>query len=192
MDLGTIKKKLAPERRVYNTLFQVADDIRLVWRNCMVYNGDGSDFFVLAKNLKREWERRFSKLLQDQSIIEAAPPVDDVGDDGNANQNAGQNATEKKITLEEKRSFAQHLLKLSKQDLSKVIVKVDQLCEVALIRSSTEDEFELHVDKVPSNVFQELVRFVEQIGSDAVEKKTGAKRKSNSVSSSDSTKRQKS
>ena len=41
MDLGTIKKRL--EAGVYETTEDVANDIRLVWTNCMLYNRDGSE-----------------------------------------------------------------------------------------------------------------------------------------------------
>ena len=33
MDLGTVKRKL--ERRAYNSAWECAQDIRLVWNNCM-------------------------------------------------------------------------------------------------------------------------------------------------------------
>lgn len=47
MDLGTIKRRI--ERGHYETAAQCADDIRLVWRNCMEYNQEGSDFYLLGK-----------------------------------------------------------------------------------------------------------------------------------------------
>ena len=54
MDLGTIKKNIAD--RKYKTIFEAADDVRLVWTNCKTYNADGSDFYVLAKNLAKKWQ----------------------------------------------------------------------------------------------------------------------------------------
>ena len=41
MDLGTIKTKI--EASKYNSLDEIASDVRLVWRNCMLYNRDGSE-----------------------------------------------------------------------------------------------------------------------------------------------------
>jgi hypothetical protein len=41
MDLGTIKKRI--ENDDYNTVEDIATDIRLVWSNCMLYNRDGSE-----------------------------------------------------------------------------------------------------------------------------------------------------
>ena len=60
MDLGTIKRRL--ERGQYSTAHQVAEDVRLVWSNCMAYNADGSDFWLLAKSYARRFEDRYRKV----------------------------------------------------------------------------------------------------------------------------------
>ena len=52
MDLGTVKKKL--KKKQYTTLYAVAEDVRLIWNNCMTYNADGSDFYKLAETLQKE------------------------------------------------------------------------------------------------------------------------------------------
>lgn len=41
MDLGTVKSRI--EASKYNSLEEIAADVRLVWRNCMLYNRDGSE-----------------------------------------------------------------------------------------------------------------------------------------------------
>jgi hypothetical protein len=41
MDLGTVKKRI--ESDDYATIEDIANDIRLIWSNCMVYNRDGSE-----------------------------------------------------------------------------------------------------------------------------------------------------
>ena len=46
MDLGTVKKKI--ENDEYNTVEDIAADIRLVWSNCMLYNRDGSEVRFFA------------------------------------------------------------------------------------------------------------------------------------------------
>ena len=60
MDLGTVRRKL--ERQQYATAAQCARDIRLVWQNCMTYNAEGSDFWLLAKAFKKRFEDRFRKI----------------------------------------------------------------------------------------------------------------------------------
>lgn len=41
MDLGTIKAKIETEK--YDSIEEIAQDVRLVWSNCMLYNRDGSE-----------------------------------------------------------------------------------------------------------------------------------------------------
>jgi hypothetical protein len=47
MDLGTVKTKIETEQ--YATLEEIAFDVRLVWRNCMLYNRDGSEVRIISK-----------------------------------------------------------------------------------------------------------------------------------------------
>ena len=63
MDLGTVKRKL--DRKQYFTATECADDIRLIWSNCMAYNADGSDFWLLAKSFARRFEDRYRKIRQE-------------------------------------------------------------------------------------------------------------------------------
>jgi hypothetical protein len=60
MDLGTIHRKL--ERKQYSCAAEAAYDIRLVWKNCMTYNAEGSDFWLLAKSNARRFEDRYRKI----------------------------------------------------------------------------------------------------------------------------------
>lgn len=49
MDLGTIKSKLV--KNEYDSPLAFADDVRLTFENAMLYNGKGSEVFVMAKRL---------------------------------------------------------------------------------------------------------------------------------------------
>lgn len=140
MDFGTIKQKLS--KRQYKTLFELGDDVRKIWHNCMTYNADGSDFYKLAEALSKRWEEKFTKLLQD--LGEAAPAADNS-----------------KPTLNDKRNFAKALFTISKEDLGKVLVEVEGKCPAAITRNASEDEVELNVDKLPAVVLQELMQFVD-------------------------------
>jgi Bromodomain len=60
MDLGSVKRKL--ERSRYATAAAAAADIRLVWKNCMTYNAEGSDFWLLAKAFSKRFEDRYRKV----------------------------------------------------------------------------------------------------------------------------------
>ena len=47
MDLGTVKRKINEGK--YKSLHEAGDDVRQIWKNCMTYNADGSDFYNLAE-----------------------------------------------------------------------------------------------------------------------------------------------
>mmetsp|Transcript_21928 Transcript_21928/g.46251 ORF Transcript_21928/g.46251 Transcript_21928/m.46251 type:complete len:216 (+) Transcript_21928:200-847(+) len=165
MDLGTVKRNI--NQRKYKSIPDAAEDIRLVWTNCMTYNQDGSDFFLLAKNLSKKFEEKYSKLINDLQL--------DVRAEG-----AGSSSTNNSgvVTLDEKRSFAKTLYTLSKEDLGKLIVEVDNKCPAALTKNMGEDEAELNVDKIPPPLFQELKTFVANCHTTAPATKKGTKRKS--------------
>lgn len=172
MDLGKIKKKLASKG--FKTLYEVADDIRLVWSNCMAYNADGSDFYILAQTLSEKFEKFFAKLLQDHSL--AAP----------ASTGGGASSLHNEVSLEDKRSFAKSLYKLTKDEVGKILVTLDEKCPAALVKNGAEDEVELNVDKISQDVFTELVQFANQC--QANNKGNKAKAKSGAGTSNSSTK----
>ena len=60
MDLGTVKQTF--ERQGYNSNNSCVADIRLIWRNCKRYNGEGSDFYKIADRLSKRFEELFSKV----------------------------------------------------------------------------------------------------------------------------------
>ncbi len=64
------------------------------------------------------------------------------------------------MTLDEKKSFARSLYKITKEDLGKIIVELDAKCPTALVKNMAEDEATLNVDKIPPGLFQELRDFV--------------------------------
>jgi hypothetical protein len=161
MDLGTVKKKIAD--RKYTSLYQAAEDVRLVWSNCMTYNADDSDFFLLAKNLNKKWEEKFNKFAAEQQI------------DSTALSTGGATGGDK-ISLDDKRAFAKSLYKISKEDLGKVIVEIDTKCAGALTKNAGEDECELNVDKITPSLFTELKRFVAECGKTQPIKKTKSRK----------------
>ena len=155
MDLGKIKKKLASRGsssgNSYNSLYEVADDVRLVWSNCMAYNADGSDFYILAQTLSDKFEKGFSKLLQDHALSAAT---------SNGNNNGPDGLSQNEVSLDEKRSFAKSLYKITKDELGKVLVTLEEKCPAALVKNGAEDEVELNVDKISKDVFAELVQYI--------------------------------
>ena len=133
----------------------------------MTYNQDGSDFFLLAKNLSKKFEEKYTKLVSDLQL----DTLTDSGGGASSTNNSGV------VTLDEKRSFARSLYSLSKDDLGKLIVEVDNKCPAALTKNMGEDEAELNVDKIPAALFQELKTFVANCHTTTPATKKGTKRK---------------
>ena len=84
-------------------------------------------------------------------------------------------------TIEDKRTFAKALYKISKEELGKVITDLDTKCPKALTKNSAEDEVEINVDFISPAVFREVMAFVKRCGGegsgkDAARKKKTAKR----------------
>jgi Bromodomain extra-terminal - transcription regulation len=136
--------------------------MRLIWRNCMTYNANGSDFYELANDLNSKFEDRYKKLLTD-FMIEDKP-----------SENAESTKT---VSLEEKKVFAKLLFKLSKEDVGKIIVDVDTRCPSALTKNMTETEAELNVDKIPVGIFRELMEFANTASKTGTGPKKAAKKK---------------
>ena len=168
MDLGTIKSKL--ENGKYKDLEEAANDVRLVWKNCMTYNQEGSDFYILAENMNKKFEDKFSKIEKDLASSAAGS-----GGGGGKKKSAATNEP----TLEEKRTFAKNLYKISKEDLGKVVVELDTKCPSALTKNAVEDEVEINVDLISPALFYEVADFVKNsAGAGGSKKKSaGTKRK---------------
>lgn len=169
MDLGTIKKNIVD--RKYKTLQEAAEDVRLVWMNCMTYNADGSDFFILAQNLNKKWQEKYKKLLDDLRVKEQTTTTTTTTSSSSSILDAAGN---NKLTLDEKRSFAKSLYKITKEDLGKILVEIEKKCPAALVKNSAEDEVELNVDKLTAPVFVELQQFVRSVQTSKPKKKSSS------------------
>jgi len=143
MDLGTILKKI--HKKKYSTLYQCGEDVRLVWSNCMLYNADGSDFYKLAENLKRAFDTKYNKLLQDIGAAAAA---------------AALTADSNKVSLQEKRNMAKQLYQITKEDLGKFLIEVEAKCPAAIKRNAAEDELELNIDAISSSAMPALMELL--------------------------------
>ena len=156
--MGTVKKKIDAGK--YSSINDAADDVRLVWKNCMTYNADGSDFFLLAKALSKRFEDKYSKFVTEQGIDVLKTSKAGGSGSSSAAAGAGGAGAGGVITLDEKKMFARSLYKISKEDLGKIIVEIDSKCPMALIKSAGEDEAELNIDKIPADIFNQLKTYV--------------------------------
>lgn len=137
MDLGTIKKKL--EDGQYKNMSEVADDIRLVWTNCMAYNQDGSEFYHLAGTFARKFEEVYATLRNsDEPDVNRVP------------------------SSEERLRLSYDLFKLSDLDLGRTLTIIEGSCPEALSKRKGDDEVMINVDMLKPRTFHEAFGFVEK------------------------------
>lgn len=65
-DFGTIQRRL--EQQKYQYAAEVAHDLRLVWSNCMTYNAENSDFWILAKQFSKRFEDRYRRIRNECTL----------------------------------------------------------------------------------------------------------------------------
>lgn len=148
MDLGTVKKKI--ENGSYSLVQDCANDIRLIWKNCMTYNADGSEFYLLAEGFAKRFEEKFTKFTQTYASIISA------GASSSSNKKNGLGEPSNAERLQ----FAKLLYKITKEELGKVINDLDEKCPKALTKNAAEDEVEINVDNISSEIFSEINMFV--------------------------------
>eukprot|EP01084_Bolivina_argentea_P296949 511514_1 len=143
MDLGTVSKKL--ESKAYKNATECANDIRLIWSNCKLYNQEGSEFFDLAIQLERRFEERVSSVSNPNECVPGFPE--------------GGKLNDKMVPLDEKMKFCFELYRMSREDLGRLIVRLEQICPEAIERIGEED-IELNVDTMSFSVFTEMLNLV--------------------------------
>ncbi|VEU43223.1 unnamed protein product [Pseudo-nitzschia multistriata] len=186
MDLGTIKRRL--ERGHYSTAHQVAEDIRLVWRNCMTYNADGSDFWLLAKSYARRFEDRYRKIRQEYDVGETLDGGDAGGASGGGHPSkasrsgrssgsghassspSAPGASAPPPALDARARFGSNLFLLGGTELGHVLAACELECPEALETCGNDRyKIEINVDAIPTDVFATLNTYVGQkVGSGGV------------------------
>ena len=140
MDLGTIKKNL--QSGEYRNIYQVAMDIRLVWKNCMIYNETGSQFFATAEKQSKIFEDKFSKIR-----IE--------GDDSGPVMKAP--------SLDEKKKLAGAMHELTKEQLGHLITMINEKCPHCIEQVDAADEIDVNLDLIDSKTFSEISKHIRSV-----------------------------
>ncbi len=125
----------------------------------MTYNADGSDFYKLAQSLYKRWDSQYTKFLNDigatdvtttggnpASSASSNVPTSSTSNGGNGTQ--PQHATDRKVTLLEKRNLAKSFYQLTKEELGKVLIEIEKRTPAAIKRNAAEDELDLIMDVI--------------------------------------------
>ncbi len=156
MDLGLVRRNI--DAGVYPSIQDAANDIRLIWSNCLKYNEDGSDFSKIAKRLSKIFEEKLRNMVKDLKIDVQTSLV------------PGASVTSGSFVIsptnEERKEFAKLLFKIDREQLGKVIIDLDEKAPSAVLRNEVEDEADIHVEMIPGDVFYELFTYVKKCGGD--------------------------
>jgi hypothetical protein len=135
MDLGTIKKNI--ENNFYKTLEDAANDVRLVWTNCMLYNRDGSEYYHLADKFSKAFEDAYGALrhLADEDEDENRTP-----------------------TAEQRIRLSYEIFKIDNMEMARVLTIIEEECPTALLRKP--DEVMINFDALSSATFHKVNKFV--------------------------------
>ena len=137
MDFAQVQKKMNGSK--YSAPKDFAADMRLVFSNCMLYNQEGSDYYVLADRFAKQFEKKFTK-------VQAAS---DAGD------------AIKPPTFPEKSKFSEALYEVDPDVLGQIVTMLDEKCEASLDKS-TADEVEISIDLIDPKTFREVDKFLKQ------------------------------
>eukprot|EP01033_Poteriospumella_lacustris_P011621 gene11621-8276_t len=155
MDLGTVKKKIEEDK--YETVEEIAADVRLVWSNCMLYNSTGSEYYHLADKFSRAFEdayRAIRKLADDFKDPLRTPSVD------------------------EKLQLTHDIFKIGNYELARVLTMLEEAAPTAVARKLATDEVLINFDAIPAKTFHEINAYtLECVANMTNAKKGGKKRK---------------
>lgn len=53
----------------YKDVYTFAEDMRLIWNNCLLYNPEGTDIRYYAIHLQSRFEERFKEILATRNFL---------------------------------------------------------------------------------------------------------------------------
>nr|XP_023891485.1 transcription factor GTE1-like isoform X2 [Quercus suber] len=185
MDFSTIEKKMdAKDGTGYKNVREIYADVRLVFKNAMIYNEEKDDVHVMAKTLLAKFEEKWLQLLPKVAEEERRQTEEDV--EAKLNMQRAQDAAYakmardlsselyefdmhlkklremvvqkcRKMSSEEKRSLGTALTRLSPEDLSKAL---EIVAETNPSFQATAQEVDLDIDAQSEYTLWRLKAFV--------------------------------
>ncbi|XP_076896246.1 transcription factor GTE2-like [Bidens hawaiensis] len=155
MDLGTIKSKLA--KNEYNSPVSFASDVRLTFENAMVYNGKGSNVYIMAERLLLLFENMWD--LSSQKGVRNQKPV-----------GMGRVLKKPEMTAAEKAELAARLmsLKLGREGMNQIIEIVKKGVLGLELEEHQGDELELDIALLDNDTLWGLHGFITRNSNEVV------------------------
>jgi len=136
-DLGTIKKTI--EDGGYASVDECVRDIRLVWRNCMVYNREGSEFYHLADTFAKAFEDAYAAIRK--------------------HSNSSQDM-ERLPSVEERMVLSYDIFKINNMEMARVLTMIEAECPSAMAVKKSEEVI-INFDTLTSACFHKINLFVQ-------------------------------
>jgi hypothetical protein len=145
MDIGTVLTKV--RKGMYDKPLDVANDVRLVWSNCLTYNGQNHPASQDAMYLSEQFEKEWGKANFEQRWIVLSSEVDDDGladklrngrellgtymasrelKEGRQPGYLGPMSPDRDMTFEEKRKLSAMLVSLPGEKMDRVLEILQQ------------------------------------------------------------------
>jgi len=153
MDLGTVKKNVESDN--YNDLKEFNRHVQLVWKNCMAYNADKSDYFKIASRFEKRYEKEISRIMKKHGLM----PATSTG-----RSSTGGTVLTRAPTSDEKASLCRAIYDLNEIQLGQLIEQIDAECESVLDKTS-KSEVIIDVDAITMANFTKLDSFLKELSS---------------------------
>jgi len=140
MDLGSVENRLLEGK--YKDPSPFASDVRLVFDNCMRYNRPDSDLYLTAERLLKAFDKKFQKMKS------------------GSGQNKKKEGEGHGASKAEKLKFSQIVNQLSPEQLGTLVEMIQKDCPAAL-NEEDDDEIEIEINQLDSNILQALLQFAQ-------------------------------
>lgn len=149
MDMTTVQRQL--KQGHYTTVEAFKADVKLVFDNCIAYNGHASMFGVIAALVTAIFERKVQALTASVNNPGGVPP------------RMGQPVPDREgwPTFQQKKKFYDACTKLSLVELNHVVKVVHKSCHTAL-KHNGDKEVELDVDGLDMDTFNKVLKYAKQ------------------------------
>lgn len=133
MDLGTLRLNI--ENKKYLSLQEAVQDMKLIWDNCKLYNGAGSEFYALADKLSVISDEYCTALM---------------------NLESSKRDRNRMPTSEERLRLSYDIFKINSIDLGRVLAMVEISCPDALSYKQSTEEVLLNFEGIEASCFHDI------------------------------------
>ena len=141
MDLGTVRDKLSEGH--YNNVKAAADDVRLVWSNCILYNTEGSELSLVAQTLSAKFDALYNEAYSAYEVDVRKVDPDAL------------------VSVPERARLARLMLKLSRKQHAALVEYMEKNFPNAVHHCPMEHDVLLNLDAMSRDGFQEVSAFVQ-------------------------------